>query len=166
MIEKIKGISLEYKAAFVLSVLAFFLSLLIGIISGVKSGVVLIRAIFAALIFAGLGFAALHIISKNVPEVLEFFNDLGDVVKNDSEADELAEVDTTKSDDKSSDEGFTELTGMDFPKVESNPSEENAGNAAASTSSMGKHIVDEHGDFPYEPELMAKAVRTMMNKDE
>ena len=161
-----KKLNPEYKAAIVFSVLALFLSLLVGIFSGIKIGVVLIRAFFAAFLFAGLGYVVLHTIRNYVPEFIDFLTGINRVEKDDFDTDEEAENELAETNQESSGDDFTELTGSDFPKVDSNASDNSAGNTTGSPGSMGKHIVNEDSDFPYEPVELAKAVRTMMNKDE
>ena len=161
MIKILKGINPEYKVAVVFALLAMFVSLLTGVVSGIIFGAVLLRTFCSILIFAGLGFGVFFIIKKYVPELFEF------VVNTENTEDNLTKA---ASPPEEGGDGFAEFTGSDFPnlneakKASGIPSDNNAGTSA--DGSMGKHIVEENSDFPYEPEIMAKAVRTMMSKDD
>ena len=52
------------------AVLAALLSALAGVIGGVAIGAILVRVLVAALVFAGLGYGAVYLLEKYVPEVL------------------------------------------------------------------------------------------------
>jgi hypothetical protein len=153
MIKILKRINPEYKTAAVFAFAALFVSSFTGVIAGIKFGVVLARMLFSAVIFAGLGWGAFFVIRKYVPELLASLASAA--ADDDSESSE----DSISSDESGESDGFTELGGGDFPRVDT------AGEALPSAS-MGKHIVEENSDFPYEPEMMAQAVRTMMSKDD
>ena len=160
MIKILKGINPEYKVAAVFALVAMLVSLLTGAVSGVIFGAVLLRTFCSILIFAGLGFGVFFIMKKYVPELFEFNI-------------ENIENDLTKADSQSEEEGeqgaFTELTGSNFPNLNETKNVSatpDNNNTVMPDNSMGRHIVEENSDFPYEPEMMAKAVRTMMSKDD
>jgi len=161
MIKILKNVNPEYKVAAAFAIVAMLVSLLIGAVSGVKFGVVLLRTFCSILIFAGLGLGIFFVIKKYVPELFEINvgNTEDDLTKTDLQSEEGGEPDA-----------FTELTGSDFPNLNEaevkDVSKTPTNNTEMSSSSMGKHIVKENDDFPYEPEVMAQAVRTMMSKDD
>jgi len=163
MIKILKGINPEYKVAAVFAFAAMFVSLLTGAVSGIRFGAVLLRTFCSILVFAGLGLVVFFTVKKYVPELFEFDrqdaeNDLLDFMKDDSQLEDGEAA------------AFTEFSGSDFPnlnevKDQSGAQSDNNSAGISAGGSMGRHIVEENTDFPYEPEVMAKAVRKMMNKD-
>ncbi|MCL2025947.1 MAG: hypothetical protein FWG92_03985 [Leptospirales bacterium] len=158
MIKILKGINPEYKVAAVFAFAAMFVSLLTGVISGVKFGAVLLRTFFSILFFAGLGFGVFFVVKKYVPEFFELNTE-----------DDPANIDLQPV-EGGEPEVFTEFSGADFPNLNEAKSDIEAPSGSAEAFSgnldLGRHIVKENSDFPYEPEIMAQAVRTMMNKDD
>ena len=163
MIKILKGINSEYKVAAVFAIVAMTVSLLTGAVSGIKFGAVLLRTFFSILIFAGLGFGVFFVMKKYVPELFELNvrNNVGNV------EDDLAQV-SSQPVEADEPDAFTEFSGADFPNLNEAKDDVQTppGNTEAFDGSMGRHIVKENSDFPYEPEVMAQAVRTMMNKDD
>ncbi|MCL1911541.1 MAG: hypothetical protein FWG13_05000 [Leptospirales bacterium] len=159
MIKILKGINPEYKVAAVFALTAMFVSLLTGAVCGIIFGTVLLRAFCSILIFAGLGFGVFFVMKKYVPELFELMGNTED---------DFTKDDFSKAEDGEED-GFTEFTGSDFPNLDESlddakSASEMSDSAVRPDGSMGRHIVEENSDFPYEPEVMAKAVRTMMSK--
>lgn len=61
----------SYKYLIVVSSVAFILSFLLGLISGNKLNLVFIRAVFMAVLFAGIAFFSYFLITKFLPEFFE-----------------------------------------------------------------------------------------------
>jgi hypothetical protein len=136
MVDAIKNLEFEYKAALIMGLGAIVLSILIGIASGVSAGALLIRSLFVLPVFAGMGFGASTVIKKFVPELYGLLSLKGDEsvpdvgMKEDvSEAagkpaveieknSEDLEKNSVESTQKDSDPLFQEFSKSDFPKVE------------------------------------------------
>lgn len=174
----IKETGIEVKTAAVFAAAALVISVLTGFLSGIGAGTVIIRSLFALVIFACLGFGSAWVLKKFVPELGAGFPDDSDGEDEDLENDhevfgaeedsgpEQAEVPETDSGRREGE--FSEFSGSDFPSVSSSGTGDSAEEAPSSPNvSMGKHIVsDDDNSFGYDPETMARAVRTMIKKDE
>lgn len=179
----VKNLQIELKIGAFLGLIALVLSLLTGIIAGISPGIVFLRAFFGMLIFAGIGYGAVTVLKKFVPEIGSLSTDTS------GEAGDLeAGIDDSPDEERisvlSGDEGletpadsFTELNTDEIPRVQpegdgfepQSPLSGPEGSQSAATPSsgkLGKHIIADEELFKYEPKLMAEAVRTMMSKDE
>jgi hypothetical protein len=169
----------KIKVSAVFGIIALVLSLFLGIISGVPIITVLVRSVIMTLVFSGLGFAIIFIISKYVPEMNSVLSgkqssdeidvDIdGDIqeedvdIKTESDSEGPGAGDEASQQEGEKDDSFTELTSESFPNVT-----ESVDPGSSDSSKLGKHIVKmEEGFNKFEPKLMAEAVRTMMSKDE
>ena len=165
-----QGLTLENKVGAVFSAAAFLLTLLVGIISGVKFGVTIIRSLICIPVFFGIGFGIIFVIKTYVPEVYEML-----VTSSSKEASsetrslnqEEVEIDHGEYSEgmEESKPEFTELSEKDFDKY-STLGDDGLNTAFnASAGKMGKHIVVDEKFSSYEPKIMAQAIRTMMSKD-
>ncbi len=164
------GLTLENKVGAVFSAAAFLLTLLVGIISGVKFGVTIVRSLICMPVFFGIGFGIIFVIKTYVPEVYEMLVEASSkeepVVSNSINQDEveIAHEESSEGTRESNPE-FTELSEKDFDKY-STLGDDGLNTAFnASTGKLGKHIVVDEKFSSYEPKIMAQAIRTMMSKD-
>jgi hypothetical protein len=176
----IRGIGAEYRIAAVFAVIAFFVTILGGIIAGVSIGVVVFRVIVSCIIFGGLGFGVVYVLKNYVPEVMDLFTSQNSAAGQGPDSVEIpgdeGEADVEGAAEGSgSDGGFTELSGEDFPRVseatdtsamDESLNQADSGGMNAKKGKLGKHIISDESKFQYEPKLMAQAVRTMMKRDE
>jgi len=173
------NLQIELKTGIFLGLAALVLSFLTGIIAGISVGIVVLRAFIAMVLFTGIGYGAVIVLKKFIPEIDSLADgsedtagmpNLGDMESQDGESvdDQL---------DKSGEEAFSELNTDEIPRVkpgendfeETLSSEKSSGpdkRPGSSGGKLGKHIIASEDAFKYEPKLMAEAVRTMMSKDE
>ncbi len=177
----------EYKAAAVLGLSAFVLSLLTGVIMGISGGTIVIRSFLLLAVFAGIGSGTAIVLKTFVPEVYEIF--ASDTASSKGAADATAGA-----------EGRGERTVVEpkEPRIEETPSAvAGAGHESAppkvepafnelekdmlsqyssasgkgdavdtAAGKLGKHVLKTEKLAKYEPKVMAQAVRTMMSKDQ
>jgi hypothetical protein len=160
--------NIEFKLGLVLAALAFIISPLVGIISGVSIIVVLIRTVIVSVLFFGLGFGAIMLIKQFVPEFYDALNSASV-----SESANPEDIETgVESEAPSSLEGqedeITEDESDSYSPGEV-PTYTDSGfdsvGAASGGSKMGRHILEEKG-LKYEPKIIAEAIRTMMSRDD
>lgn len=155
--------NIEVKVGLVLALSAFVISPLVGIVSGISVLVVLIRTVVVTLIFFGLGFGALILIKKFVPEVYEILSSTPAAAQNPEEietgVDQPEEEFSSDSPEEFDDSGGPNESSYD-PGIE--PMAETG---AAGVGKMGRHILEEK-NLKYEPKIMAEAIRTMMSRDD
>ncbi len=179
----LKHIGSEIKAAIAFATVAFVLSLFTGLISGVPIGTIFLRAAIMTPIFAGIGYGAILVVKRFVPEIYEpvVHEKEGQKAREEQDAtgidvtlDEEPDMTETASGgnmeaetDLGTTEGFSELSGDDIPSVTSGANLDDSleTGTGGSENKMGKHIVMAE-NMKYEPKLMAQAIRTMMNRDE
>ena len=171
----LKNISIEYKSTIAFGVIAFILSLLVGVIADVEFGMVIIRSLIIMVFFSGLGFASVFVLKKFVPEFYSFINTFGskDLEKDQPVINEATVEPGDESGDETKDnleEGssseFSELLDEDVPHLASKEAGDEAISSGIDDGKLGKHIVEKQKGINFEPEILAKAVRTMMSKDE
>ncbi len=175
---KMFRISLEGKVSIVFGILAFFVSLLFGIIVGNKISILFSRILFFTVVYAALGYGSILIIKHLVPEVYEILKESLEFSKGNTSQEEYVTVkpdgtstvkeqgatgeevytDTSVSgpSDMSYSEAFTPLEAKDFTNLSTNDSK---------PKKMGKHIVLDDKKIQYEPKIMAEAIRTMLKRD-
>lgn len=168
----LKSIKWEYKISISFAVVSFLLSFFTGVITGNNFSAIIVKALLMAIIFAVMGYGLVYVLRKYVPEVFEL------PVSQQAEATEQEETSILdESEQISGEEGIESLESVepvtsgaefkpmgdsDFPKFEPSSSEQGA--ESGKTASMGRHVFEDDG-VKYEPQLMAEAIRTMMNKD-
>ncbi len=175
----VKNLQIELKIGAILGITALVLSILAGVIAGIEVGVVIIRAFVALILFTGLGYGAVTVLKKLVPEIGEIQGEEIKVAESEIQLDEIdadAEADAEPAPEPAG-EQFSELNTDEIPRVQPDgggiePAPDvlggtETGNAVnPSAGKLGKHIIANEDLFKYEPKLMAEAVRTMMSKDE
>ncbi|HSV97189.1 MAG TPA: hypothetical protein VLM75_09665 [Spirochaetota bacterium] len=170
-------IQLEYRSGALFGIVALVLSVTAGIVAGNGAGHILGRSLVLMLVFAALGYIAIYVFRKYVPEVYEMLKAM--------------------SGRQVSDEGLKELPGEDrripadgASAEEAAPDSGNEANAAAwgepartdafvplqesdfvayssakpEQGKLGKHFF-ERKNIRYEPKIMADAIRTMIARD-
>ncbi len=193
--QALKNIGIDLKLTAVFGVTALALSLLTGIVSGISGSVVAVRSILMAIVFSVLGYAAVFVVKRFVPEFYEMIADRAEGLAVDVAPETKAEDAGTPSVEEegnpdaamydeagaapdpearpkksgAQDEGFAEFKEADFPRMASGSTGDTALNATLQSSDAkkyGKHILVKDEFVRYEPKLMADAVRTMLRKDE
>lgn len=174
-------INLEYKSAALFGVIALIFSIIIGLLTGIKWNIVLLRSFILMILFAAIGFGVCVILRKFVPEVYDFMASVAslntgevgeepeiDVVSDEtraaaaeSEYVEAAPIDTSAA--PSATNEFRELDKDELAHYTTASEEKSAVNTKA--GKLGKHILETEKITKYEPKIMAQAVRTMMSKD-
>ncbi len=155
MVDSIKNLEFEYKAALIMGSGAIVLSILIGLASGVSALTLLIRSLIVLPVFAGMGFGASTVIKKFVPELYEVLNlksdesvpDVGIKEKDSETAGKSADFFEKNSEDsgkvstepdrKVSESSFQEFSKSDFPKVEESNAEESGNQSVDSYLDSG-----------------------------
>ncbi len=179
----VKNLQIELKVGAFLGLSALVLSLLTGVIAGIPAGITILRAFVAMLIFTGIGYGAVTVLKKFVPEIGDIKT--GALQEGEEPEAKIEEYSADEGDSTSpvgefsevSAENFTELNTDEIPRVQPGESEfdptsdlsvKNGTEGAVNPSAgkLGKHIIANEEQFKYEPKLMAEAVRTMMSKDE
>ena len=169
----VEQMGIEQKTGAAFASVAFVLSLITGLISGVSFFVVIVRSIITAPVFFIVGFGIILVLKKYVPEMYEGLSsgrEEGALSEKeiDIESPELPEAETRDlygGEEKADDGGFTEFSQDDFARYKT--VEDSGIDSTLDTSSgkMGKHIVVQEQFNSYEPKIMAQAIRTMMSKD-
>lgn len=175
-------ISLEVKVAIIFGILAFFVSLLFGVMVGNKIGILFGRILFFTVLYAAIGYGSLLIIKRLVPEVYEILNQTLEFSKRNVTQEEFVTVKpdepntvqeegpqgdeeytadtqisgTSDTSYTSYNEVFTPLEAKDFTNLSTRDSK---------PKKMGKHIVLDDKKIQYEPKIMAEAIRTMLKRD-
>ena len=173
----IGDIQLEYRSGALFGIVALLLSLTAGIVAGNGAGHVIGRSFILMLVFAALGYIAIYVFRKYVPEVYEMLKAMSDRRLGDEELKELPDEDRPPTTDGISAEEATPDSGAETEAV--------AGGTPARTDSfvplqegdfttyssakpergkLGKHFFEQK-DIRYEPKIMAEAIRTMIARD-
>lgn len=160
----------EVRLALFLGGFAFILSPVIGLVSGISLGLVIIRTLLMTLIFGSLGAGALFVFKRFVPEIYAVIHGAAEAGDQNPE-----EIDTGFSEDAAPSEEDGEPFDADAPPADGPNEPAGAGSSpdldsmapgnVGSGSKMGKHILEEKG-MKFEPKIMAEAVRTMMSRDD
>jgi hypothetical protein len=174
-------INLEYKSTILFGFTAFLLSFVIGLISGVRWNIVILRSFVLTVVFGVIGFGIFFILSKYVPEVYELVSSMLalPVGKDEGEAasamergtvqDATADIETQDIGEADAlSEGAVPAEFKEFDKeglshYSTTPG--GAGSINTKSGKLGKHILESEKLAKYEPKIMAQAVRTMMSKD-
>lgn len=170
---KLEGLGIETKSGLIFAAAGFALSFITGFAAGISFSVVIIRSIITALVFSFIGYSAVIIFRKYVPEVYE-------IISNPEESDQADANDQrgedgdnfTRDDDTfvsmeeaEDDSGFTGFDDKSYERLSSVQDQGLNSELNVSEGKMGKHIIVKDQFNGYEPKLMADAVRTMMSKD-
>ena len=175
----IKEIDIEYKSGVLFGTIALILSFFTSLMAGNEIGLVVTRSMIFAFAFSILGYVNVYILKKYVPEIYELMNSIKSIKQSEDislspeqeeKGDELPihnKVDSEPMEPKKSDLG----DNYDF-EDKSTSIEESSVIHSDSYLDIGE--VDKHGEqirkeekyIRYEPKIIAKAVRTMMKRDE
>ncbi len=174
----LRRIGIDATVAAAMGLAAFVLSVLTGVVSGIEIETVIIRSILFLIVFAALGFGAMFVLKKYVPEIYgpiqERWEDqsgpalretappqntepsIDEPISADDAGKESVAVETPT-------EAFNELKGDGLAQVSAR------GNARVTAEQnrgkLGRHIIEKEKVAQYEPKIMAQAIRTMMSKD-
>ncbi|HNR87209.1 MAG TPA: hypothetical protein PKM65_02585 [Spirochaetota bacterium] len=153
------GIDAKIRTALAFGATAFIISLFVGLVSGNFITGALATSLVMAAVFMVLGYAAVFVITRYVPEVLALFTRTGSGTGGESESAAPAGGETaTNEPEPTASAEFKPMTDDSFTRMESVP--------ASGDGQLGKHIVKKERKIKYEPKLMAEAIRTMIKKDE
>ena len=168
-IKNLREVDIEFRAAIGFALVAFLVSLITGLIAGVNIGIVLLRVFFALIIFSVIGYFSCSVIKKYAPEVFDVFfaSRAGEDVELNADTAGNESADGSEN-GVENDGGFMDLKVENFPKINKKTVEKNKRDILSANVNLGKHSVtgETEYEFDYQPEEMAKAVRTMMKKDD
>lgn len=170
-------IQLEYRSGAVFGLVALVLSAIAGAAAGNGALSVIGRSLVLMFVFAALGYLAVYVIRKYVPEVFEALISLHDAVDEeelkelpveDGKApqasdtrDEALPADGSPGEEPDApqtpprQEGFVPFKEGDFTAYSS---------AKPDEGELGKHFFEQK-NIRYEPKIMAEAIRTMIARD-
>lgn len=166
-------IQLEYRSGALFGIVALVLSVLAGAFAGNGAGHVIGRSLVLMFVFAALGYIAIYVIRKYVPEVFEALtamsgNQVGDEGLKELPAEDRpspvaeAPADIARPDDGTEagaaparPEAFVPFQEGDFTAYSS---------AKPEQGKLGKHFFEQK-NIKYEPKIMAEAIRTMIARD-
>lgn len=178
LLEKLK---IEYRISLLMGLVALFFSLLAGLASGINFSVIIIRSFIFLAVFGLIGYAVVFVLKRYVPEVKELKNiqkgssdvpnteykpmekgatGVDDTLSQSGSVPDYSEpADDSDTSSLSSTEGkFTPFNEGDFDHL-------NTVSPKVEDGKLGKHIVVNEKEVKYEPQIMAKAIRTMMSRD-
>ncbi len=171
----LRQMGIEQKFGAIFGSVAFILSLLTGLVSGVSFPVTIIRSFIVIPVFFAVGYGIVAVLKKYVPEVYEALVQAGGKLKESGAADEAEDVvidadsgyyaDEYNVSEKGGSEEFTEFTQKDFDSYKTTDDGGLETSLNTSGGKMGKHIIVQEQFNSYEPKIMAQAIRTMMSKD-
>ena len=170
---KIEGLGIETKSGLFFAVAGFVFSFITGFVTGISFSVVILRSVITMLIFSFLGYAAVIILRKYVPEIYEMLSmqeDSGQAEAVDqrgrNEESFPRSEETFESAKESGDSsGFTGLDDQSYERLTSAQNQDSGSDFDVAAGKMGNHIIMQDQFSGYEPKLIADAVRTMMSKD-
>lgn len=167
----ISGFALEVKSAALFAVIALVLSFITGIAAGNNLANAFITSIVISLVFAAIGYGAVVVLRRFVPELIESLGidspgakDFEDVQVPSEEAPGAAPADgeppegQEKKTDEKLEKEFAPFKSGDFKNLSST--------TATGDGKLGKHIVSEQKTVKYEPKIIAEAIRTMIRRDD
>lgn len=167
----------EVKAAAFFGVGSLFLSLVIGLAAGNTFGNAFLTSFVMALVFSILGYAAVTVVKRFVPELFEVFAGASAPGSGDFQGEAPVAPERADSRPAGGDSGYdgepaeseekeAELkTGIDFEPVDSASYARYSSKPEMGDGKLGKHIVVNQKKVKYEPKIVAEAIRTMMKRD-
>jgi hypothetical protein len=180
----LKNIHPEYKSTALVGFIALVLSFLTGFLAGIRWNVVVLRSFILMVVFAAIGFGAIVILRKFVPEIYDLLAstqrepELEEAGKDTGYAEEagasaavpdIDEEGTARSSGEA--EAPAEVAADEFKEIDKDALSRYSTAAGAGgpvntgKGKLGKHILEKEKLAKYEPKIMAQAVRTMMFKD-
>ncbi len=170
-------IQLEYRSGALFGAVALIISLFAGIITGNGAGQVIGRSLVLMIVFAALGYIAIYVIRKYVPEVFELLSAMSSRRMGDEGLKELPDEDRpTPAADTASDAAEPDSVAGAQEPAGGAPAQPDAfvplqeGDFTAYSSAkpeqgkLGKHFFEQK-NIRYEPKIMAEAIRTMIARD-
>jgi hypothetical protein len=175
----LKNLSLEYKITALFAIVALIVSLLTGLIMGIRWYTVLLRSAVIAVVFTGMGYGACAVVKRYVPEIYDLLAslvsraipDAGDSTAagtSPHEAEDKGGADAAGEDrnrpDMKQEPEFKELDNDTMDHYTTSPG--GSGGVNTARGKLGKHVLQTEKLAKYEPKVIAKAIRTMMKKDD
>ena len=177
----LQKINLEYKSTVLFGFIALVLSVIIGLLTGIRWNIVLLRSFILMILFAGIGFGVCAILRRFVPEVYDFMASLASVnagedreepdIEMASDVTHVPDAETENIETAPVDKAVVPSAADEFRELEKEElthfTTASEGGTAVNTKAgkLGKHILETEKLTKYEPKIMAQAVRTMMSKD-
>jgi hypothetical protein len=174
-------INLEYKSTALFGFIALILSFIIGLLTGIKWNIVLLRSFILMILFAAIGFGVCAILRRFVPEVYDIMASIASLKAGEVNGETDIEMGADSTPSPAAESEYIETAPVDKPSIPLPADEfrelDKDGLAQFSTASegesavntkvgkLGKHILEKEKLTKYEPKIMAQAVRTMMSKD-
>ena len=159
--------NLMFKFACTFAVFGFILSLIFGLLGGVRLSSVIFTSLVSTFISGGLGAGVQQILQQKVPESLELFQLSPIDLKADSLADEgsigTGLIDPNDGIEKGEEDPSALLSGL--PSEDSGVGESSPP-APGAEGAYGSHIMIDKIKIKNEPKLLADAVRTMIMRDD
>lgn len=168
----------EFKITIVFACIVLFLVFLLGLINHVDIGIIIKRIIISEIFFIPMGFFIAHILKVYVfnNQKMEYLQRTSEIqennIKEGYQEERLNDTSVEKSDIKISEEaestsGEIDDIPLDTPVHQKFTTQDELKKLnELSKDSLGKHIIINNKKIINDPKIMAKAVRTMMNKDE
>ncbi|MCU0844475.1 MAG: hypothetical protein MUC76_06055 [Spirochaetes bacterium] len=173
----IGDIELEYRSGALFGIVALLLSLTAGIAAGNGAGQVVGRSLVLMLVFAALGYIAIYVFRKYVPEVYEVLKAMPGLRVSEEGLKELPDEDRPATTDGISAEEATPDSGTEAETASGvTPARTDAfvplqesdftaySSARPEQGKLGKHFFEQK-NIRYEPKIMAEAIRTMIARD-
>jgi hypothetical protein len=179
----LNNINLEYKSTVLFGSTALLLSFIVGLISGIRWNIVLLRSFILTVVFGVIGFGVSFILKKYVPEIYGIVSSLLSLPGGSREeeraampeqaaaTDEAADIDTRDIGEMGTPPEAFEASATEFKEFDKealshySTTPGGAGSINTKSGKLGKHILESEKLAKYEPKIMAQAVRTMMSKD-
>ena len=163
---QLKELDLKYRFGGLFGIIALLLSFVVGILAGNDIGHVFVRSLIMTIGFVVLGFAAIYIIQRFVPEMLEM-RGTTDLLKDDEEVEVESEVTESEVNDDEIDKESDSVSEEDESVPLSDSTFVNDySDISQGEGKLGKHIIMDESKIKYEPKIMADAIRTMLKRDE
>lgn len=170
---KLEGLGIETKSGLFFAAAGFVFSFIIGFVSGISFSVVILRSVITALVFSFIGYVAVIILKRYVPEIYEMLSIQDDSRQSDVTEQRVENGNSFTQDDEAfvpeeesgDNSGFKGFDDKSYERLTSVQDQGLNSELNVSAGKMGKHIIMEDQFSGYEPKLIADAVRTMMSKD-
>jgi len=175
-------IGFDVKFSAVMGFIAMILSFFTGIIAGNSPGQVLLRTAVLTIVFLAIGYLAMFIIRRYVPEIYEYLSsslpgnrdrmsgDLKDIPGSISLETPGEEIEGSAAANEGSGTGIKKPEKLDEEELSGGfvPFKDNTFDTYSTVkpgkADLGKHLLEEKR-IKYEPKIMAEAIRTMMSRD-
>ncbi len=146
---------------------ALLLSFITGIATGNNPLYALVKSLVLTVVFAGIGYGAVIILRRFVPELVEILDSpgkIGEVDEGDAPGHE-PEADASGDSGGDGERKPDTVLEKEFEPLKSGDLKHFSGVDGVKEGSMGKHYMKEEKKVKYEPTIIAAAIRTMMSRD-